>query len=205
MASIKKLVAKTMGLNFTSSIKFVATSYRGQLVETWHVIPLHFRMSTFLASLLSVSHMDNTTCSQSVKPIQTFARAQPKSYIQPERDEWEWECLPLKSFMLWPNHMLSLLSFRRPALFIKALDGYLSQYCWIHPQKLPSLLFSLPLPNLFLLPSNVDSSLPLLPPTSILPFPLPSVPLFRSPSSIKPSNLSRFYFLCICVTSVLSR
>lgn len=146
--------------------------------------------------------MDNTTCSQSVKPILNFAWAQPKkSYIQVVRDEWEWECLPLKSFMLWPNHMLSLLSFRRPALFIKALDGYLSHYCRIQPQKLPSL----PLPNLFLLPSNVDypSSLLLLLPPSILPYPLSLIP---PPPILNHTRKSlQVFFHCVSVTSVLSR
>lgn len=70
--------------------------------------------------------------------------------------------------------MLSLLSFRRPALFIKAVDGYLSQYCRIHPQKLPSLLSFHPLPNLFLLPSDVYY-----PPA---PPPNPSIPLVLNPS-----------------------
>lgn len=41
-------------------------------VET--LIPLHVRMSTFPASLLSSSHRDNTTCSQSVKPIWEFCQ-----------------------------------------------------------------------------------------------------------------------------------
>lgn len=153
---------------------------RDRLLETLHVIPLHFRISTFPASLPSVSSGgeiggDNTTCSQSVKPIWIFflQEPSPKSYIQPGRDEWEWECLPLKSSLLWPNHMLSLLSFRRPALFIKALDGYLSQHCRIHSLKLPSLLTSLPLSNLFLLPSNVS------PPIPCLALPLPQS--FHSP------------------------
>lgn len=153
--------------------------------------------ASFLASLLSISRGDNTRCSQSVKPIWNFARAQPKTYIQPGRDEWEWECLPLKSSLLWPNHMLSLLSFRRPALFIKALDGYLSQHCRIHPQKLPSLLSSLPLSNLFLLPSNVDypSSLPLLPPPSILPFPLSLIQPSLLNQILKSLKVFFFFFL----------
>lgn len=127
--------------------------------------------------------------------------AQPKSYIQPRRDECEWECLPLKSSLLWPNHMLSLVSFRRPALFIKALDGYLSQHCRIHPQKLPSLLSTLLLSNLFLLSSNVDSP-SCLPLASILPFPLslihPSLlnQTLKSPPSI---FFSFFGFVSVCV------
>lgn len=91
--------------------------------------------------------------------------------------------------------MLSLVSFRRPALFIKALDGYLSQHCRIHPQKLPSLLSTLLLSNLFLLSSNVDSP-SCLPLASILPFPL---------SLIHPSLLNQtlksppLIFLGVCV------
>ena len=101
----------------------------------------------------------------------------------------------LKSSLLWPNHMLSLVSFRRPALFIKALDGYLSQHCRIHPQKLPSLLSTLLLSNLFLLSSNVDS------PSCL---PLPAILLFPL-SLIHPSLLNQtlkspqFYSLCGCV------
>lgn len=98
--------------------------------------------------------------------------------------------------------MLSLLSFRRPALFIKALDGYLSQYCRIHPQKLPSLLSSLPFPNLFLLPSNV--------PASSSPSLNPSIPLVLNPSlplSLLNQTLKslQIFFHRLCVTSVLSR
>lgn len=167
----------------------------GQVVKTLS----NFRISTFPTGLLSVSRWDNTTCSESVQPIQNFAGAQPKSYIQAGRNEWEWECLPLKSSLLWPNHMLSLLSFRKPALFIKALDGYLSQHCRIHPQKLPSLLSSLPLSNLFLLPSNVDYpfSLPLRPPSLN-----PSIPLVLNPSLPPQSNPQIppgfFFYLCMC-------
>lgn len=94
--------------------------------------------------------------------------------------------------------MLSLLSFRRPALFIKALDGYLSQHCRIHSLKLPSLLTSLPLSNLFLLPSNVSypASLPLLPPSFN-----PSIPLVLNPSLPPQSNPQipqGFFSLCMC-------
>lgn len=143
---------------------------------------------------------DNTTCSQSVKPIWIFflQEPSPKSYIQLGRDEWEWECLPLKSSLLWPNHMLSLLSFRRPALFIKALDGYLSQHCRIHSLKLPSLLTSLPLSNLFLLPSNVSRPpppLPRSPPPSILPFPLSLI----HPSLLNQTLKSLKVFFCLCM------
>lgn len=93
--------------------------------------------------------------------------------------------------------MLSLVSFRRPALFIKALDGYLSQHCRIHPQKLPSLLSTLLLSNLFLLSSNVDSP-SCLPLASILPFPLSLIHPSLLNQTLKPPPSSIFFFLWVC-------
>ena len=69
----------------TKKVSFCIATDLGQAVETLHAIPLPFRMSTFPAGLLSVSLRDNTTCSQSVKPIRNFAGAQPQK-LYPTRE-----------------------------------------------------------------------------------------------------------------------
>lgn len=148
--------------------KYVSFSHHCCLLP---LIPPHSRMSTFLSTS---SHTDNTTCGQSVKAEQNFTKAQPKSYTPTDGDEWEWECLPLKSSELWPNHTLSLLSFRRPALFIKACDGYLSQYVEYILKSFPPYFPPFPSQTSFFYPpmSTSPSSL------HVLPFPSQS---FYSP------------------------
>lgn len=69
----------------TSSTKETGFGY-GTVAEMLHVISPPIKMSTFPANLLSISRRDNTTCSQSVRPIQNFAEAQPqKLYSTRER------------------------------------------------------------------------------------------------------------------------
>ena len=70
-----------------------------------------------------------------------FCQSLAQSYIQAGGDEWQWDCLPLKSSQGFDQIICChSVSFRRPALFIKAGDGYLSRHSGTQPQKSSSLL-----------------------------------------------------------------
>lgn len=103
--------------------------------------------------------------------------------------------------------MLSLLCLRRPALFIKANDGYLSQRCQIHPVSIPPSFPYIPSQISFFFPPMSTTPLQCSPQSTLLLVFNPSIRL-SFPSTIKPSNPSSFFLslsLCVCATFFLSR
>lgn len=160
----------------------------GLLAKIFYVIPL-FRLSQ--STVCKWQYCMQTICQSNSEFLPELS---PRKKVTVKW--WEMngrgKCLPLKSFMLWPNHMLSLLSFRRAALFIKVLDGYLSQHCRRHPQKLPSPS-PIPFPKCFF-SSTLQCWTPLPTPNPSIPLVLnPSIPPFSLPSSIKTTNPFRFF------------